>query len=198
MIITPHALEEFIGFLTDQVSTGPMITGTSIYREKLGAQVPATGLALHCRPLDEEIADGYFLTDDGIKAVNLTLVGQGILHSILLDIYGANKTGLQRALNDGDCLVIEPGEQSLEEMIAGIDQGLLLCRFSGGSPNDKGDFSGVAKNSYCIKNGRIAYPVSETMVTGNMVRLLQDIDAVWVDFGSQICPWIRDGGLTNS
>jgi PmbA protein len=201
VIITPHALEDFIGFLTDQIGTGPMIAGTSIYREKLGQQVAAEGLTLHCRPRGEEIADGYFLTGDGIKAENLTLVDRGILGSYLLDIYGSNKAGLQRAVNDGECLVVEPGETTLKEMISGIDRGLMMCRFSGGEPNDKGDFSGVAKNSYFIEKGKIAYPVSETMVSGNMARLLKEIDAVSrerVDFGSKIIPWVRAGGLTIS
>ena len=86
-------------------------------------------------------------------------------------------------------------------MIASIDQGLLLCRYSGGAPNDKGDFSGVAKNSYYIEKGRVAWPVSETMVSGNIVELLHKVDAVSrerVDFGNEITPWVRISELTIS
>jgi PmbA protein len=75
---------------------------------------------------------------------------------------------------------------------------VLLNRFSGGRPNDKGDFSGVAKNSYYIENGAVAYPISETMVSGNMARLLHDILAISrerADFGYAIYPWIRIGGI---
>ncbi len=201
VIITPHALDDFLGFLTDQIDTGPMIAGTSIYRDKLGTPVASELLSIHCRPRGEEIADGYFVTGDGLQAQDMTLVEQGVLKTYLLDIYGANKTGLDHALNDGGCLVVEPGNQALEQMIAGIERGLLLCRFSSGEPNDKGDFSGVAKNSYYIEKGQVVQPLSETMVSGNIVRLLHDIDAVSkerVDFGSELLPWIRVGGLTIS
>lgn len=201
VIITPHALDEFLGFLTDQIETEPMIAGTSIYRDKLAKPVASELLSIRCQPLGEEIAEGYFVTADGIQAQNMTLVEKGILKTYLLDIYGANKTGLERALNDGGCLVVEPGNQTLEEMIAGIDRGLLLCRFSGGSPNDKGDFSGVAKNSYYIENGDLVRPLSETMVSGNMIQLLHDIEAVSkerVNFGTDLLPWVRVGGLTIS
>jgi PmbA protein len=201
VIITPHALEEFIGFLTEQVDTGPMVAGTSIYRDRLGTAVASDLLTVRCGPRSPEIADGYFLTGDGIEARDLTLVDAGRLRSYLLDIYGANKTGLERAANDGGCLIVEPGKTGLEEMIAGVERGILLCRFSGGAPNDKGDFSGVAKNSYYIRDGRVEHPVSETMISGNMARLLLDIDAVSrerVDFGSDILPWVRVQGLTIS
>ena len=201
VIVTPHALEEFTDFLFSQISTGPMVGGTSIYRDKLDKPVASELLTVYSRPLGEEIADGYNLTGDGIRAENSTLLEKGVLRSYLLDIYGANKTRLDRAPNDGGCLVVEPGDTSLEEMIASIDQGLLLCRYSGGRPNDKGDFSGVAKNSYYIENGKIAWPVSETMVSGNIARLLHDIDAVSrerIDFGSEITPWVRVAELTIS
>lgn len=201
VIVMPHALEEFTGFLFGQVSTGPMVGGTSIYKDKLNQRVASELLTVYSRPLGEEIANGYNLTDDGIRAENSTLVEKGVLRSYLLDIYGANKTNLDRAPNDGGCLVVEQGDSSLAEMIASIDKGLLLCRYSGGDPNDKGDFSGVAKNSYYIEKGRIAWPVSETMVSGNIAELLQHIDAVSrerVDFGSDIIPWVRVSELTIS
>ncbi|PVZ63575.1 TldD/PmbA family protein [Pelagibaculum spongiae] len=201
VIITPHCLEDFTGFLEDQISTGPLIADTSIYKGKVGQQVASDKLTIHCKPLSDQLADGYWLTGDGIRAQDLTLVENGKLNSYLLGIYGANKTGLPRSINDGGATIIEPGNTELAAMISGIEKGLLLCRFSGGSPNDKGDFSGVAKNSYYIENGKIAYAVSETMVSGNMAQLLMDIDQVsseTVDFGSSIVPWVRVKELTIS
>ncbi|MBT6551992.1 MAG: TldD/PmbA family protein, partial [Gammaproteobacteria bacterium] len=88
-----------------------------------------------------------------------------------------------------------------DDLIAGVEKGILLGRFSGGSPNDKGDFSGVAKNSYYIENGKILYPVSETMVSGNIASVLKEVNAVsrqQVDFGNCAYSWIRSPGLVIS
>ena len=63
-------------------------------------------------------------------------------------------------------------------MIKDIDKGILLCRFSGGSPSDNGDFSGVAKNSYYIENGEIKYPITETMVSGNANEMFNNLDNI--------------------
>ena len=98
-----------------------------------------------------------------------------MLTSFLLDQYGSRKTGLARAVTGGGSWVVEAGTTPLDEMIADVKAGVLITRFSGGRPNDKGDFSGIAKNSYYIEDGAIAYPISETMVSGNMAALLTNI-----------------------
>lgn len=202
LVITPHALaEEFLDFLTFQLSDAAMIAGTSLYQGKVGQGVCSPLVNLYSRPCDPLLASRYPLTADGILADNTTLLEQGNLNGYLLSQYGANKTGLPRALNDGDALIMEAGTTALDDMIADIEQGILLCRFSGGDPNDKGDFSGVAKNSYYIKDGKIQYPVNETMISGNMAQLLKNINAVSsesIDFGDSILPWVRVPGVVVS
>ena len=121
--------------------------------------------------------------------------------ALLLGIYGSNKTGKDRSVNNGGAHIVEPGDKNLEDMISAIDKGILLSRFSGGSPSDNGDFSGVAKNSYYIENGKIKYPISETMISGNICQMLYDIKDIskeTINDGSSIYPWIQFSGLTIS
>ena len=68
-------------------------------------------------------------------------------------------------------------------------------------PSSNGDFSGVAKNSYYIKNGKIKFPITETMVSGNVKEMFENIDDISsdrVNFGSGIFPWISFNGITIS
>ena len=86
-------------------------------------------------------------------------------------------------------------------MIKNVKKGILLGRFSGGSPAANGDFSGVAKNSYLIENGEITKPLSETMIAGNIVKMFNDIISVSkekVDYGNAIVPWMHSTGITIS
>jgi PmbA protein len=196
LIITPDCLDTFFGFLIGNVGNQPMIAGTSLYKESLGKQVADPTLTLHSRPRD--LVGGYFVTGDGFEAQNATVVDRGVLKSFMLDQYGSRKTGLARAVTGGGAWVVEPGSTSLADMIRDVRAGLVITRFSGGRPNDKGDFSGIAKNSYYVENGAIAYPISETMVSGNMAQLLTDIVAVskeTADFGSGVFPWVRVRGI---
>jgi PmbA protein len=178
-----------------------MISGTSIYEGKAGEIVASPHLSLHAMPLSDDMASGYWITGDGYKANNSTIVDKGQLLTYLLSLYGANRMGLPRAVNSGGCYVVDAGAQEYESMIGDVSEGILITRFSGGRPNDRGDFSGVAKNSYYIKDGKLAYPIKETTVSGNLATLLQSIDAVSrerLNFGNSILPWVKATGITVS
>lgn len=202
IIVTPDCMGDFLSYLLNiTVRDGALISGTSVYKNSLGKQIADSRLTIHSKPVSPEIADGYYLTDDGYTAKNSTIIDQGVLKTFLLSLYGANKTGQSRAVNDGGCYVIEPGTKSLDEIISKVQQGILLARYSGGNPSQNGDFSGVAKNSYYIENGKIQYPISETMVAGNLIDMqhnIIDISKERVDFGSGIYPWIAFSGVTIS
>jgi PmbA protein len=201
VIVTPDCLANFAGAVASHLEDYAMITGTSIYRNSLNETVADERLTLRSMPVHNELSEGYFVTDDGFRAENCTLIEKGVLRSFLLGLYGSRKTGLQRSANTGGIYVVDPGTDSFTDMVKSVDRGLLLCRFSGGNPSGNGDFSGVAKNSYYIENGEIRYPVSETMVAGNigeMLRSVKGISAERVNNGFSIYPWITFSGITVS
>jgi PmbA protein len=196
LIITPDALSDFIGFLLQNIANQPLIAGTSIYRDKLGERVAATGLTLRSTPLG--LPSGYRYTGDGYVAEDTDIVASGILTSYLVDLYGSRKTGLERARTGGGCYVVDAGNVALDEIIGSTRKGVLITRFSGGRPNEKGDFSGIAKNSYYVADGEVKHPISETMVSGNLAEVLLNIDAISserADFGHAIYPWVRTTGI---
>lgn len=194
IIITPDCLGDMISFYGDVfLSDMALISGSSILKDKLNEKVASEKLTIHSRPVSDEIADGYFITQDGFEAKNSSIIDKGILKTFMLSLYGANKTNKERALNDGGAYIVEPGTKSFDEIVKSIHKGLLLCRFSGGKPAANGDFSGVAKNSYYIEDGEIKYPVSETMITANLYKMFNDIKDIskeTIDFGNSILPWI--------
>lgn len=201
VIVTPHCLPDFISFIDSSISDSSLISGTSIYKNKIGDKITSDIFSLSSNPIDDRIDSGYFLTGDTYKAKNTDIVKKGILNTHLLSLYGAKKTGGKRVSNQGGCYIVNTGSESLENMIKNIDKGILLCRFSGGSPSDNGDFSGVAKNSYYIEKGKIKFPIIETMVSGNIAQMFMNINSISkesVDFGDSILPWVSFDGVTVS
>lgn len=202
VIITPDCLESLLwGYVMTFLSDGPMIAGISPFQDKLGQKVASNKLTLSSEPVSPAMADGYFVTSDGFAAENVTLIEEGVLKSFLLSLYGSKKTGKERAKNLGGCFVIQPGDKSLAEMISQVKQGLLVGRYSGGSPSPNGDFSGVAKNSYYIEDGKIKYPVTETMIAGNMAEMfsnIKEISAERIDYGAGLIPYMLSTGVTVS
>ena len=196
ILITPEALGDFIDFIEQQISTLPLMNKTSLYFEKTGEKITSELLTIDYKPLSMDA--GYRMTAEGLIVQESRILDKGVLKHYLLGTYGAKKTGFDRSVNMGRTPVVEAGQDSFEEMVSSIQEGIILGRISGGMPAKNGDFSAVAKNSYYVKDGVIQYPLGETMITGNMAAILQSINMVSrerVDNGSAVRPWVKAAGV---
>ena len=201
IIVTPDCLGDFLSIVESYISDFMIISGRSVYKDKLNQSIANDKLTLHSQPLSDRLAENYFVTGDGYVCDNSTIIDKGVLKTLLLGIYGANKTGGKRSVNGGGAHIVEPGDKSLKDIISSTNRGVLLSRFSGGYPSDNGDFSGVAKNSYYIENGAIKHPVIETMISGNISDMFLNINNISnenINFGDRILPWIAFNGITIS
>lgn len=176
--------------------------GTSIWKDKLGKKVADDGLTIALAPGSSEIVCGQRWTADGYLSEDFNLIENGVLKSFIMNKYFANKSGFERSGNTSiQNMVIPAGDTPLEDIIKGIDRGLLVGRISGGKPASAGDFSMVAKNSFLIENGRIGEAVSEVMINGNLAELLNNIRGISCEKepdGGTSLPWIAFDGVTIS
>ena len=202
-VLAPYALAEIVlwTILGNFVSDSCLIDGTSIWKDKLGQHVADPAFSLSFETFSDDVVLPERYTGEGYPAENYDLIRDGRLVSFALSQYGANKTGGKRAGNSGTGMTVAPGNKTLDEIIAGIDRGILVMRFSGGEPAPSGEFSGVAKNSFLIENGKIACALSETMISGCVPEMLNRIRAISSDTlrdGSGSIPYIAFDGLTIS
>jgi len=202
-VFTPTALGQVVfgTILGNYISDRPLIEGTSPWADKLGQKVCDERISLRLAPHDEKVVCGASFTGEGYLTEDFDVIKNGILKSFWIGQYGANKLGLKRSGNTSYNGIVEPGDKSLEEIIAGIDKGIVFGRFSGGSPAPSGEFSGVAKNSFLIENGKITKALSETMVSGNLTDMLfklVDISSEVKEDGSSSSPYMAFDGLTIS
>ena len=202
MVVTPGCVGElFYSLLADFAGEGGLLSGTSPWKDKLGEKVADERITLSLAPLDEQIVCGDRTTGDGFRAENFDIIKDGKLNAFYLGLYAANKLQLPRGKNDSFNVVIAPGNKPIADIIASIDKGILVGRFSGGQPSSNGDFSGVAKNSFLIENGKIGPALSETMIAGNMADMLnrlRDISSEQVADGMMALPYMAFDGITIS
>mgnify|MGYP001591100239 CR=1 FL=1 len=102
---------------------------------------------------------------------------------------------------------IEPGTSSLEEMIAGVEDGYLLDGAEGGQADATGEFMFGVQEAWRIRKGKKMELVRGVTISGTWIEVLSSVDAVsrefqW-DLGSGYCgkfqpakvdaggPWVR-------
>ena len=202
MVLSPACLCDFMGSIVDKfASDTTILEGTSIWKDSIGEQVADERITVSFAPGAEGVVCGQSYTTEGFIAEDFDFIKNGKLESFLTSLYISNKTGVARAKNSGGNMVISAGDKSLSEIISGIERGILVGRFSGGDPAQNGDFSGVAKNSFLIENGKITSAASETMISGNLAEMLKSLVALSkerVEDGYSVLPWAAFDGITVS
>ena len=200
IIITPDCAASLAGTLARAFGGYALMGGVTPYKGREGERIAGSAFSLLNRPADLRFPDSADFDEFGVSTRNVDVVRNGVLETFLIDFFCSRKLG--RPQNAGGYnLVIPPGEHSVEALIRGTDRGILLAGFSGGVPNHKLDFSGVAKNSFYIEDGRIRYPLISTMASGDFPSLLENIRAVSsesINFGGGEFPYLAVSGVTIS
>ena len=90
-------------------------------------------------------------------------------------------------------LIVEPGEGTLEELVARAGDGLYVTDVAGlhsGVNPVSGTFS-VGASGRLIENGELGQPVRELTIASDLVSMLRAVDGVgaearWVPFGGSV------------
>ncbi len=171
------------------------LSGYAIYREssfladKLGESIASERVTL----IDDGRRPGGHgskpFDGEGLPTRRNVLVREGRLETWLLDSYSGRKLGLDSTGNaargTGSAprvgttnLWLEPGEQTLDELIAELDRGLLVTELIGmGFNPTTGDYSRGAAGLW-IERGEIVHPVEEITIAGTLGEMFRDIDRI--------------------
>lgn len=202
LIFTPACLGEFLSYYCRNfVSESVILDKSSLFYGKLGEAVAHPALSLRVAPGDAAVVCGERYSGEGFLSEDYALIEKGVLRGYMLSLYGARKSGFPRAANGAENFVVDAGDSSLDALIRGTKQGLLIGRFSGGTPSIGGDFSGVAKNSFLIRDGKITTALRETMISGNLAEIfkrVRGISAERAGDGDVLLPYIAVEGVTVS
>jgi len=195
VVLTPMAVATLLGWLQGQVGDMALISGSSMYRERVGEMVASPLLSLASRFDAPGVAA---MSADGFVAPPLQLLQAGRLQALTPTLYGSRKTGLAHVPTASNGWELAAGATPLADIVRGVPRGAVVGRLSMGNPAANGDFSGIIKNSFAIDGGAVGTALSETMINGNVAQMLRDVVAVSterIDTGGWCMPWVRVSGL---
>ncbi len=132
--------------------------------------------------------------DEGVPSVTKKVVDKGVLTTLLHNLKTAKKAGVASTSNGGRSssgpvgvspsnFYIVEGEKSLDELIAAMQNGLVIFDVSGlhsGLNPVSGDFSLIAKG-LLVEDGKAVRSVDQITVAGNFLKLMQSITEVGSD-----------------
>ncbi|MBR8829909.1 MAG: Metalloprotease TldD [Chroococcopsis gigantea SAG 12.99] len=142
----------------------------------------------------------YLYDDEGTPATTTRLIQDGVLVGRLHSRETAGKLG-EEATGNARCLNyhyppivrmtntwIERGDTPVADLFGGIKEGVYARNWIGGMTNGE-MFTFTAGEAWMIRNGKIAEPVRDVTLSGNVFKTLANIEAIGDDFY-----WDESGG----
>ncbi|MDD1682305.1 MAG: metalloprotease PmbA [Methanoregula sp.] len=194
VLFSPDVARGLVGHFVGAIRGGSQYRRSSFLLDAAGQQVFPDWFAISERPhLPKALGSAPF-DHEGVATRDRELVAAGVLTGYLLGTYSARKLGLRTTGNAGGAhnLIVAGRGRDFDAMLALLDRGLLVTELMGQGVNGvTGDYSRGA-TGFWVEGGRIAYPVHEVTVAGN----LKDMYRAIVDVGSDVD--IRGGIRTGS
>ena len=194
VVLDPFVTAQFLGVIGGTLSGEAVLKGRSLFADRLGDQVAAPCVTLLDDPTNPEAFTASDADGEGLATRRNQLIGGGRLERFLHNSYTGRRSGAAStgsavrgyASTPGvgcQALSLAPGGRAPGELIAGIDNGVLVQGVSGlhsGVNPVSGDFSTGAEGLR-IRNGELAEPVREITIASTLQRMLLDVAAVGSD-----------------
>ena len=198
-----------VSTLAGAINGASVARGTSFLKDQLGKKIAADGLNFIDDPLRPRGMASRPFDAEGCPVQTRKMVEDGVLQGWFLDLSSAAKLGLagtgnaKRSLGSAPSpgssnFYLENGTIGRDDLIADIDEGFLVTELMGSSVDMiTGDYSRGA-GGFWISKGKIAQPISEATIAGNLKDMLMNITrANDIDMrDSTAAPSLRIDGMT--
>ena len=176
-----------LGAFVQAVSGGALYRKSSFLLDSMGKQVFPKHIDILEDPFIKRGKGSSPFDDEGVRVAPRTVVEGGRVKGYFLSSYTARKLGMRTTGNAGgsynlvlNSRLTDPADD-LDAMLRKLGRGLFVTELMGQGVNYvTGDYSRGA-SGFWVENGRIAYPVHEITIAGNMKNMLKDIEAVGAD-----------------
>jgi PmbA protein len=176
-----------MGALVQALSGGALYRKSSFLLHSLGTQVMPAHIDLLEDPFIKRGKGSSPFDEEGVRVQPRSVIHAGQVEGYFLSSYSARKLGMKTTGNAGGShnLILTSrlthAADDLDAMIRKLHTGLFVTELMGQGVNYvTGDYSRGA-SGFWVENGRIAYPVHEITIAGNMKDMLKGIDAVGAD-----------------
>ena len=176
VIFEPRVAKSILSSFCSCASGTSIARGTSFLNNKLNTTVFKKNINITNNPKLKRGIGSAPYDSSGIKTENISIIQDGIFKNYFLNIRSARQ--LRMAINGNSSpsnLILNKGDQDIENIIKNIKNGFLVTEMLGMSFNPiNGDYSRGA-TGFKIENGEIAYPVSEVTIAGNLAEMLKNL-----------------------
>jgi len=180
-----------LGAFVQATSGGALYRKASFLVDSLGRRVFADHVDIAEDPHQPKGKGSAPFDDEGVHTRARTVVAGGVVQGYFLSSYSARKLGMRTTGHAGGSQnlamtsrLTRPGDD-LDAMLRKLDRGFFVTELMGQGVNYvTGDYSRGAAG-FWVEGGKIAYPVHEITIAGNLRSMFENIAAIGADVYTQ-------------
>ena len=185
IVVENRTAGRLLGFFLQATTAGALQQKRSFLDGKLGQKVMSDVVTIVDDPLIPAALGSRHFDGEGISAKRMPVVDRGVLKTWFVDTYYGRKLGMEPTTGSWSNLVIEPGKEPPEKLLARMKRGFFVTSFLGGNSNSlTGDFS-IGIQGHLVENGERAHAIAEMNLSGNHVDFWNHLTAIGSD------PWLQ-------
>jgi PmbA protein len=176
-----------LGGFVQAVSGGALYRKSSFLLDSMGKQVFPKHIQIFEDPFVLRGKGSSPFDDEGVRSKPRQVVKAGRVEGYFLSSYSARKLGMKTTGNAGgshNLTMTSRQTQSgddLDAMLQKLGTGLFVIELMGQGVNYvTGDYSRGA-SGFWVENGKIAFPVHEITIAGNLKTMFKGIEAIGAD-----------------
>jgi PmbA protein len=180
-----------LGAYVQATSGGALYRKSTFLVDCLGTKVLPAHIDIHEDPHQRKGKGSAPFDDEGVRTQARTVLEAGVVQSYFLSTYSARKLGLRTTGHAGGSHNLSMTSRrtkrgdTLDAMLAKLGRGLFVTELMGQGVNYvTGDYSRGAAG-FWVEDGRIAYPVHEVTIAGNLREMFKGIQAIGADVYTQ-------------
>ena len=191
VLFTARAVGLLLQLIEGAVNGKLVQKGASPLVGRLGDQVLDPRITIHDDGT-RDYGDGSAPFDgEGVPARKTALFDRGVLRSYLFDLQTAGVHGSEPTANAGRDFataphpestntVVEPGTETFDGLLSGIERGLLVDEVIGGGQSNvlAGEFSVSVGLGFLVERGELRGRVKDCMIAGNVFDLFTRIRGI--------------------
>ncbi len=191
LVLEPRMAATLLGVAAGALNGESVLKGRSPFADRVGEPIASLLVTLVDDPTDPMSLGADSHDGEGLATRRVPLIVDGVLQGFLHNTMTGRRAGVPSTASavrgyrstpgvGAQALALATGAGSLDDLVAGIDDGVLVQSMAGlhsGVNPVSGDFS-VGVEGLMVRDGQRAEPIREATIASTLQRLLLDVSAV--------------------
>ncbi|MDP8209608.1 MAG: metallopeptidase TldD-related protein [Candidatus Stygibacter australis] len=180
VVLAPRCIAEYFMYLMNSVSARSLDSKNSFFEGKLDQKLFPENVSITDNPQHPDMMQ-FDYTNSGHPYENLKIIENGVFRNFMVSNYYAHKLKMKETGSEASALIMDTGDKTLAEMIAGIKKGIYVSSLhymNFINPKETSVTGLTRDGTFLIEDGKITKVINNLRFTEKIVRIIENITEI--------------------